>query len=139
MQEDRPRAYRPQKRRTPGDPPYCGDRVRHCRPVRGLAAGAGTSASRCSKPKPARGGHSNTVMVPTGETETPVDTGFIVYNERNYPNLTALFQHLGVATQRSEMSFARFARRRPARIFERCGLSGLFGQAQQRRQASASG
>ena len=52
------------------------------------------------------GGHSNTVMVPTGETETPVDTGFIVYNERNYPNLSALFDHLGVATQRSEMSFA---------------------------------
>jgi predicted NAD/FAD-binding protein len=52
------------------------------------------------------GGHSNTVMVPTGETETAVDTGFIVYNERNYPNLTALFDHLGVATQRSSMTFA---------------------------------
>jgi uncharacterized protein len=52
------------------------------------------------------GGHSNTVMVPTGDTETAVDTGFIVFNERNYPNLTALFDHLGVATQRSSMSFA---------------------------------
>jgi predicted NAD/FAD-binding protein len=52
------------------------------------------------------GGHSNTAMVPTGDTETAVDTGFIVYNERNYPNLTAMFDHLGVATQRSSMSFA---------------------------------
>jgi predicted NAD/FAD-binding protein len=73
------------------------------------------------------GGHSNTVMVPTGETETAVDTGFIVYNERNYPNLTALFQHLGVATQRSQMSFA--ASLDNGRLeYSSIGLSGLFGQ-----------
>jgi predicted NAD/FAD-binding protein len=73
------------------------------------------------------GGHSNTVMVPTGETETAVDTGFIVYNERNYPNLTALFDHLGVATQRSDMSFA--ASLDNGRL-EYCseGLAGLLGQ-----------
>ena len=73
------------------------------------------------------GGHSNTVMVPTGETETPVDTGFIVYNERNYPNLTALFDHLRVPTQRSEMSFA--ASLDDGRL-EYCseGLTGLLGQ-----------
>jgi predicted NAD/FAD-binding protein len=52
------------------------------------------------------GGHSHTVEV-VGDAAggVPVDTGFIVYNEANYPNLTALFRHLGVATQKAEMSF----------------------------------
>ena len=54
---------------------------------------------------PRLGGHSNTVMVGAGSVEIPVDTGFIVYNERNYPGLTALFGHLGVATEASNMSF----------------------------------
>jgi len=49
---------------------------------------------------PRLGGHSNTVDV----MGVPVDTGFIVYNELNYPNLTRLFDHLGVATKPSIMS-----------------------------------
>jgi predicted NAD/FAD-binding protein len=73
------------------------------------------------------GGHSNTVTVPTADGEVAVDTGFIVYNERNYPNLTALFEHLGVPTQRSEMSFA--ASLDNGRLeYSSEGLGGLLGQ-----------
>ena len=55
---------------------------------------------------PRLGGHSHTVEVAHGGARIAVDTGFIVYNEENYPNLTALFRHLGVATEASSMSFA---------------------------------
>jgi predicted NAD/FAD-binding protein len=51
------------------------------------------------------GGHSNTVTVNTSVGETPVDTGFIVYNNVTYPNLAALFDHLDVASEISDMSF----------------------------------
>lgn len=52
------------------------------------------------------GGHSCTVEAPTKHGRLPVDVGFIVFNERNYPNLVALFDHLGVPTEPSDMSFA---------------------------------
>lgn len=52
------------------------------------------------------GGHANTVMVEDPEAGTlGIDTGFIVHNDRNYPNLLRLFHRLGVPTQPSEMSF----------------------------------
>lgn len=56
---------------------------------------------------PRLGGHSNTVDVddPTAGT-VAVDTGFIVHNDRNYPNLVRLFAELGVDTVDTEMSFA---------------------------------
>jgi len=51
------------------------------------------------------GGHSHTVDVAWGPHTIPVDTGFIVYNEKNYPNLTRLFVELDVPTKSSDMSF----------------------------------
>jgi hypothetical protein len=52
------------------------------------------------------GGHSHTVTIDYQGTPLTVDIGFIVYNELNYPDLTALFAHLGVETVESCMSFA---------------------------------
>ena len=52
------------------------------------------------------GGHSRTVNLRYGDATLPVDTGFIVFNERNYPHLTGLFRHLNVPCHESEMSFS---------------------------------
>lgn len=61
------------------------------------------------------GGHTNTIDVVGADGRSrAVDTGFIVYNERNYPRFTALLQRLGVASQPTTMSFS-----------VRCERSGL--------------
>lgn len=52
------------------------------------------------------GGHTCTVTAHFDSAITAVDMGFIVYNEATYPNLTAMFSHLGVATRATDMSFA---------------------------------
>lgn len=73
------------------------------------------------------GGHSHTVDAPGKHGPVPVDTGFIVYNEQTYPNLTALFAHLDVPTRPSRMSLAVSL---DDGELEYCGngLSGLFAQ-----------
>jgi predicted NAD/FAD-binding protein len=69
------------------------------------------------------GGHTHTVMVDS----TPVDTGFIVHNDRTYPNFVKLMAELGVETQPSDMSFAVTS---PDTGFEYSsrGLGGFFAQ-----------
>lgn len=73
------------------------------------------------------GGHSNTVDVPDARGLLPVDTGFIVYNEPAYPNLSALFRHLEVPTSASDMSFA-VSLDNGALEYAGTDLRGLFAQ-----------
>jgi uncharacterized protein len=73
------------------------------------------------------GGHAHTVDVRLEGLEQGVDTGFLVFNERTYPQLIRLFAQLGVDTAPSEMSFSVQS---PAAGWEWCGsnLNGVFAQ-----------
>jgi predicted NAD/FAD-binding protein len=73
------------------------------------------------------GGHTNTVTVQEGSTPVPIDTGFMVYNQVTYPNLTRLFRELGVSVKPTSMSFS--VQHLPSGL-EFCGtsLNHLFAQ-----------
>jgi len=73
------------------------------------------------------GGHANTVSVCVEGRQIPVDTGFIVFNRKTYPNFVALLDFLGVETQPSDMSFA-VSMEDGAFEYSGSGLRGLFGQ-----------
>jgi len=73
------------------------------------------------------GGHTNTVEVADGGQQVSVDTGFIVYNEPAYPNLAALFAHLGVASEASDMSLG-VSLAGGALEYSGGGLAGLAAQ-----------
>ena len=51
------------------------------------------------------GGHSNTFQIKKEGESISVDTGFIVFNDKNYPNLKRLFENLNISTKPSKMSF----------------------------------
>ena len=73
------------------------------------------------------GGHTNTRMVPHPDGDFAVDTGFMVFNDRNYPLLCGLFAHLGVASYPTNMSFA--ASIDGGRVeYAGSDFGGLFGQ-----------
>lgn len=71
------------------------------------------------------GGHAHTVDAPGDDGDQPVDTGFIVYNEVNYPHFTRLLAELNVPTIASDMSFAVFDPLAGMAYSSR-GFSGLF-------------
>ena len=73
------------------------------------------------------GGHSHTVEIEAGGRRIAVDTGFIVYNEPCYPNLTALFAELKVETHPTEMTFA-VSLDGGRREYAGSDLRGLFAQ-----------
>src|SRR5205814_1805266 len=71
------------------------------------------------------GGHTHTHQVETTCGTRPVDTGFIVYNERAYPNLVRLFRELKVETFNSDMSFGVSCHQTGFEYSSR-GLAGFF-------------
>ncbi|MFN3544688.1 MAG: NAD(P)/FAD-dependent oxidoreductase [Thiobacillus sp.] len=73
------------------------------------------------------GGHTHTVDVSLDGSRFPVDTGFLVFNHRTYPELTRLFDVLGVESVASDMSFS-VRLDEPALEWSGTSLNTLFGQ-----------
>jgi len=73
------------------------------------------------------GGHANTVEVRMGGRGYPVDTGFMVFNERTYPSFSRMLELLGVPSRGSEMSFS-VSCERTGLEYQGGSLAGLFAQ-----------
>jgi predicted NAD/FAD-binding protein len=73
------------------------------------------------------GGHTNTVDISVDGVSYPVDTGFIVFNEKTYPNFIKLMRSLGVAWQPSNMSFSVQCSK-TGLVFSPSNLNALFVQ-----------
>jgi predicted NAD/FAD-binding protein len=73
------------------------------------------------------GGHAHTHAVTDADGTWPIDTGFMVYNERTYPNFVRILEALGVETRPSDMSFGVRCRRCALEYSSR-GLRGLLAQ-----------
>jgi predicted NAD/FAD-binding protein len=98
--------------------------------ISGLAAGWYLSRRHevsLFEKEPRLGGHTNTILVENDGEPIPVDTGFIVHNDRTYPNLVKLLAELGVETQPSDMSFSVSCRQTGFEYSSR-GLNGFFAQ-----------
>ena len=73
------------------------------------------------------GGHTHTVTVESSRGQLAIDTGFIVHNDRTYPNLIKLLDELGIPRINSDMSFAVSCRKTGYEYSSR-GLGGFFAQ-----------
>lgn len=73
------------------------------------------------------GGHTNTVDVYEEDRQISVDTGFIVFNDRTYPNFISLLDEIGQASSQSEMSFSVQAQDGGVE-YSGSSLNGLFAQ-----------
>ncbi|MBM3781325.1 MAG: FAD-dependent oxidoreductase [Acidobacteria bacterium] len=106
--------------------------------VSGLTAAALLSAAHevtLFEAEPRLGGHAHTHALTLGGRTWPVDTGFMVFNERTYPNFIRLISDLGIESRPSDMSFSVRCRRCRLELSSR-GIDGLF--AQRSRLLSAS-
>jgi predicted NAD/FAD-binding protein len=73
------------------------------------------------------GGHTNTIDVPEGDETIAIDTGFIVFNDRTYPNFIELLEEIGQESQPSVMSFSVSSG--DGRLeYNGAGLNALFAQ-----------
>ncbi|MFN9121961.1 MAG: NAD(P)/FAD-dependent oxidoreductase [bacterium] len=73
------------------------------------------------------GGHTNTIDVEVDGQRFPVDTGFLVFNERTYPNLIAFFDLIGVSSVTSDMSFS-VCMEEPRLEWAGTSIASLFAQ-----------